>query len=227
MTESQKYQKYQRQSDASLTLPDEMWHHVYDFIHPFREYKKFRELLAERETLLKKIHESQDDILCITAEHLQGEDFEENTTYIEQMFQEMSLAIKKIEEKQQDLRRVDTINRKVKAFYEENPKMSRPTQVLYLSEHQYRTYWCPISEIETKRMDNNISIRRGLWAENQEHLIEYDDLLLILNEGTIRDLVFHCETNGLKVHPRLKQQPQNQNETIQFRKELVKMAMSF
>lgn len=225
MTQSQ---KYQRMSDASLTLPYEMWHHIYDFIHPFREYKKFRDILKERETLLKNIDASRDDILLrFTARYLQYQTFDENVTTIAANMSQMSDALKQIKKKQQEFQHLEKINLQVKRFYEENPKMSRPTHDVHLSEHQYRTYWCPISKIEIKRMDNNISIRRGLWAENGEHLIEYDDLLLILNEGTIQDLVYHCEINGVEVHPRLKQQPQNQNETIQFRKELVKMAMSF
>ena len=209
----------------ALPLPIELCHYVYDFIHPFREFKRFQDLLAERDALLKKIEDSPDDILCITAEHLQGEDFDRNNLHLKQMFWELGNAAKQITEKQQDLLLLETINRKVKNFYEENPKMTRPVEELQLSEHQYRTYWCPISEIETKRMDNNIAIRRGLWTEDDR--IEYDDLRLILNQGTIRDLVFHCETNGVQVHPRLKQQPQNQNETIQFRKELAAIAMSF
>ena len=81
------------------------------------------------------------------------------------------------------------------------------------------------SDAQIKRMEKNISIRRGLWGDGDRIL--YDTLNLILTQGNIRDLRYQCEINGIEIPAKLQQRPTNQIETRQFRRELVKLVQSF
>ena len=219
----------------SLPLPPELYRYVYDFIHPAREFQKFQELLRERDDLLAKL--SSDDNLDVAwpwdmggqsydADYLQHRDIETNSRDLRVLFCELENAAKKMEEKKGYLLRLESINAQVREFYRENPKMVRPTNVYDFNEHQYHTYWMvDTSDAQIKRMEKNISIRRGLWGDGDRIL--YDTLNLILTQGNIRDLRYQCEINGIEIPAKLQQRPTNQIETRQFRRELVKLVQSF
>lgn len=208
----------------ALPLPPELCRYVYDFIHPIKEFRKFQDALQERVQLLIQLEEATDSSRELDYLHL--EDIGTNSEHLDEIGTQLEKASLQIQKKQNILLRLKEIGRLVETFYQENPKMIRPLNINEMTEHQYRLYWTTeFSPFHLKRMENNISISRGLWTEDDK--IIYDDLHLILTQGTIRDLRYHCKINGIRVPSRLKSQPQNQNETIQFRKELVQLVKSF
>ena len=80
------------------------------------------------------------------------------------------------------------------------------------------------SDAQIERMEKNISIRRGLWDGDQ---ILYDTLNLILTQGNIRDLRYQCEINGIEIPAKLQQDPKDEDESTEFRRELVKIVQAF
>ena len=219
----------------TLPLPLELCHHVYDFINPARQFQKFKEILRERDDLLAKL--SSDDRLDVAwpwdmggqhydADYLQHRDIETNSRELRDLFCELENAAKKMEEKKGYLVRLESINRAVAEFYRDNPKRVRPTNVYDLNEHQYYTYWmADTSDAQFERMENNISIRRGLWGDDD--IILYDTLILILTQGTIQDLRYHCKINGIEIPTKLQQDPKDEDETAEFRRELVRIVQGF
>jgi hypothetical protein len=219
----------------SLPLPPELCRYVYDFIHPARQFQKFVELLQERDDLFEKL--SSHDNLNVAwpwdmggpsydADYLQHRDIETNTRDIRVLCCELENAAKKMEEKKGYLLRLESINAHVREFYRDNPKRLRPTNPRDFTEHQYHSYWmAETSDGQIERMEKNISIRRGLWGKGDRIL--YDSLNLILTQGDIRDLLYQCEINGIKIPAKLQQRPTTQIETRQFRRELVILVQSF
>ena len=196
--------------------------------------RRFR-LLRERDDLLEKL--SSHDNLNVAwpwdmggpsydADYLQHRDIETNTRDIRVLCCELENAAKKMEEKKGYLLRLESINAHVREFYRENPERVRPTNPRDFTEHQYHSYWmAETSDGQIERMEKNISIRRGLWGKGDRIL--YDSLNLILTQGDIRDLLYQCEINGIKIPAKLQQRPTTQIETRQFRRELVKLVQSF
>jgi hypothetical protein len=207
---------------------------VYDFIHPARVFQKFVEVLRERDDLLEKL--SSHDNLNVAwpwdmggpsydADYLQHRDIETNTRDIRVLCCELENAAKKMEEKKGYLLRLESINREVGDFYRENPARVRPTNVDDFNEHQYHSYWMvDTSDAQIERMEKNISIRRGLWWREG---IMYNTLILIMTRGTIQDLRYHCLINGVEIPAKLQQEPQDGDETEEFRRELVKIVQGF
>ena len=218
----------------TLPLPPELYRYVYDFIHPARQFQKFKEQLRERDDLLAKL--SSDDRLDVAwpwdmggpnydSDYLQRRDIETNSRDLRNLFCELENAAKKMDEKKGYLHRLESINRAVGEFYRENPKRVRPTNVYDFNEHQYHTYWMvDTSDAQIERMEKNISIRRGLWDGDQ---ILYDTLNLILTQGDIRDLRYQCEINGIEIPAKLQQDPKDEDESTEFRRELVKIVQAF
>lgn len=218
----------------TLPLPPELYRYVYDFIHPARQFQKFKEQLRERDDLLAKL--SSDDRLDVAwpwdmggpnydSDYLQRRDIETNSRDLRNLFCELENAAKKMDEKKGYLYRLESINRAVGEFYRENPKRVRPTNVYDFNEHQYHTYWMvDTSDAQIERMEKNISIRRGLWDGDQ---ILYDTLNLILTQGNIRDLRYQCEINGIEIPAKLQQDPKDEDESTEFRRELVKIVQAF
>lgn len=60
-----------------------------------------------------------------------------------------------------------------------------------------------------------------------DELILYDTLVLIMTQGDILDLRYHCEINGVEIPAKLQQQPKDEDETTEFRRELVKIVQGF
>jgi hypothetical protein len=219
----------------TLQLPLELCRYVYDFIHPAREFQKFKELLRERDYLLEKL--SSDDNLDVAwpwdmggqhydADYLQHRDIDTNYRDLRDLLCELDNATKKMEDKKGHLFRLESINRAIGEFYRENPKRVRPTNVYDFNEHQYHSYWMmDTSDAQSKRMEKNISIRRGLLGDDD--IILYDTLNLILTQGNIRDLRYQCEINGIEIPAKLQQDPTDEAETTEFRRELVKIVQSF
>jgi len=218
----------------ALSLPPELYRHMYDFIHPARQFQKFTLLLQERDGLLEKL--SSDDNLDVAwpwdmggpsydADYLQHRDIETNTRDLRALCCELDNAAKKMEQKKGYLLRLESINREVGEFYRENPERVRPTNVHDFNEHQYHSYWMvDTSDAQIERMEKNISIRRGLWLRGG---IMYNTLILIMTQGTIQDLRYHCLINGVEIPAKLQQEPQDGDETDEFRRELVKIVQSF
>lgn len=218
----------------ALPLPTELCRLVYDFIHPARQFQKFTLLLQERDDLLDKL--SSHDNLNVAwpwdmggpsydADYLQHRDIETNTRDIRVLCCELENAAKKMEEKKGYLLRLESINREVGDFYRENPARVRPTNVDDFNEHQYHSYWMvDTSDAQIERMEKNISIRRGLWWGEG---IMYNTLILIMTRGTIQDLRYHCLINGVEIPAKLQQEPQDGDETEEFRRELVKIVQGF
>ena len=122
----------------ALSLPPELYRHMYDFIHPARQFQKFTLLLQERDALLEKL--SSDDNLDVAwpwdmggpsydADYLQHRDIETNTRDLRALCCELDNAAKKMEQKKGYLLRLESINREVGEFYRENPERVRPTNV--------------------------------------------------------------------------------------------------
>jgi hypothetical protein len=218
----------------ALPLPTELCRLVYDFIHPARQFQKFTLLLQERDDLFEKL--SSHDNLNVAwpwdmggpnydADYLQHRDIETNTRDIRVLCCELENAAKKMEEKKGYLLRLESINREVGDFYRENPARVRPTNVDDFNEHQYHSYWMvDTSDAQIERMEKNISIRRGLWWREG---IMYNTLILIMTRGTIQDLRYHCLINGVEIPAKLQQEPQDGDETEEFRRELVKIVQGF
>ena len=218
----------------ALPLPTELCRLVYDFIHPARQFQKFTLLLQERDDLFEKL--SSHDNLNVAwpwdmggpsydADYLQHRDIETNTRDIRVLCCELENAAKKMEEKKGYLLRLESINRAVGEFYRENPERVRPTNVQDFNEHQYHSYWMvDTSDAQIERMEKNISIRRGLWLRGG---IMYNTLILIMTQGTIQDLRYHCLINGVEIPAKLQQEPQDGDETDEFRRELVQIVQSF
>jgi hypothetical protein len=138
---------------------------------------------------------------------------------------ELEIAAAKMEEKKGYLLRLESINRAVGEFYRDNPKRVRPTNVKDFNEHQCHTHWmADTSDAQIERMEKNISIRRGLWDGDR---ILYDTLVLSMTHGTIPDLRHQCRINRIEIPAKLQQDPKDEDETTEFRRELVKIVQAF
>lgn len=198
------------------TLPPEIVMIVYDFIHPIREYQKFQDLAKGRYELVDELNRCQANLSdwCINDHDLAvTSDYFRNSQ-------------DRLEEMKTILCRIESMNQQIHKFYQANPKLKRPTYGTYLTEHQHRLYQQDrIYETQIKRMENNVSIRRGKLGEND--LLLYDDLMSIMKDGTCTDLIYQCNINNITLPSHLQSVPTDDVSKEAARVELIHIYTTF
>ena len=166
-----------------IPLPDELLHKVYGYILPIFEYAEYVRNMEDYKST--QIHMA---FMC-----------RDHHTMMYEGSVEMKLD--NIKEISRYARRQKKYLLAMTRFLEKNPRFVRPCDSNDLTEDQYfRAFDADIAVLNMKRLENNITLRRGLWEypdTEREVLLEHDIPELLFN-GSVRDLIYACIINNIR-----------------------------
>ncbi len=164
----------------ALLLPDEILRKIYQFIHPMFEYEKY----------ITNMHASNDvslDLcqLCNDAgELLLSGSAELKLNAVDMLAASACLQSEYLYE--------------INTFLKGNPKFIRCSHSTHLTKFYYKRQFDPeITSFNMKRLEKNRIIERGLWEypDTDKELLYFHDIVEILQNGTLRDLIYACIIN--------------------------------
>lgn len=166
-----------------LPLPDEILKKIFQYIHPIFEYKKY----VDNVNYYNEISENLSERLY-SHEHV--------------------MHVGTVQERIISSTDVATISclqleylGEIEAFVKRNPRFQRPATYNNLSFIQYKKQFeVYISKKNLKRLENNLYIHRGEWfhPNEKDEINIYNDINVLHQSGTIRDLIFACIMNNVR-----------------------------
>ena len=164
----------------ALPLPDEILRKIYQFIHPMFEYEKYI-------TNMRNSNDIELDLcqLCNDAgELLYSGSVELKLNAVDMLASSACLQSEYLYE--------------IKYFLNKNNKFIRPGGRSALRKYYYKNQFDPeFTEQNIERLENNRIVERGLWEnpDTDKELLYFHDIVEILQNGTLRDLIYACIIN--------------------------------
>lgn len=164
----------------ALPLPDEILRKIYQYIHPMFEYEKYIKNMSSSNDVTLDLCQVCNDTHTLLYN---------GSAEIKQMTVDMLVATASLQSEYLT---------EVNIFLEKNPKFIRSSHSSQLTKFYYKRQFDPeITALNMKRLEKNRTIERGLWEypDTDKELLYFHDIVEILQNGTLRDLIYACIVN--------------------------------
>ena len=167
------------------TLPNEIVHKIFQFIHPIFEYCEYQHQIFQYK-LNKRYVDTTLLSSCIRCEFKSLESETNTIVNLKKYYNKLEYSINYINN-----------------FLKKNPKLKRPNKISLLSDFTYKTTWntC-FTENQIIKMENDILDKRTIafWHPFNVYLNlkQGCELLFLLQNGDIHDLQKNCIHNNIR-----------------------------